>query len=142
MLVLIGIAAVVLISISDFSYIRAILKGCAKPHRVTWGIFFVTALVIFLSQLLLGAAESLFVFGWFVIVNLAIFVLSLFPGKGETGVSRENVIALVLVPISLILWLITGPWQALICILVADTIGIALSVIKTWRNPWSEPRLM
>lgn len=143
MLAAIGILAVVLISISDLSYVRAIWRRQAKPHRYTWFIFLMTALVIFGSQFALGSRDSLFVFGWFVVVNLTIFSLSLTRGRGEGGLDWPNSTALVIALTSITLWFaMSSALMALICILVADTIGITLSLIKTWRDPSSEPLMM
>lgn len=133
----------VLISVSDLSYVRAIWRREAQPHRYTWFIFLMTALVIFGSQLSLGSTTSLFVFGWFVIVNATIFFLSLTKARGEGGIDAPNTVALGIALMSVVLWFfMESPLAALACILVADTIGIGLSLVKTWRNPLSEPLLM
>ena len=143
MLAAIGILAVILISISDLSYVKAIWRRQAQPHRYTWFIFLMTALVIFGSQFALGSRDSLFVFGWFVVVNLTIFCLSLTRGRGEGGLDWPNSLALVIALTSITLWFaMSSALMALICILVADTIGITLSLIKTWRDPSSEPLMM
>ncbi|HRC28114.1 MAG TPA: hypothetical protein PKV96_01885 [Candidatus Saccharimonas sp.] len=139
----IGIFAVILISISDLSYVKAIWRRQAQPHRYTWFIFLMTALVIFWSQFALGSRDSLFVFGWFVVVNLTIFCLSLTRGRGVGGLDWPNSIALIVALASITLWFtMSSALMALICILVADTIGITLSLIKTWRDPSSEPLMM
>ena len=91
----------------------------------TWFIFLMTALVIFWSQFALGSRDSLFVFGWFVVVNLTIFCLSLTRGRGVGGLDWPHSIALIVALASITLWfMMRSVLMALICILVADTIAI------------------
>ena len=138
-----GLVSIGLVSISDVSYIRDIYRREAQPHRMTWFIFVMTSAVAFATQLSIGASTSLFVFGWFVLVNTTIFVLTLTPGRGLGGSEPWEWLALVLAIGSLGIWVkLNAPLWALVCVLVADSIGIGMTAKKTWVQPFSEPRLM
>ncbi|QQR51564.1 hypothetical protein IPF89_01900 [Candidatus Saccharibacteria bacterium] len=63
--------------------------------------------------------------------------------SGRGGLDWPNSLALVIALTSITLWFaMSSALMALVCILVADTIGITLSLIKTWRDPSSEPLMM
>lgn len=143
MLAAFGIVAVALISISDISYVRAIIRKDARPQRSTWLIFSMSALVVFVSQASLGASASLAVFGWFALVNTTIFLLSLSRGRGTGGIDMPNTISLAIALASIGTWYwLSSPLAALACILTADTIAIGLSLVKTWRDPNTETLMM
>ena len=108
--------------ISIIPYFRSILKGDTKPHRMTFFIWTILILIAFFSQLAKGASWSLLLTAGDGIAVLATFILSVKFGVG--GLEWRDIISLVGVVVSLILWYLTKePATALFLIILIDLIG-------------------
>ena len=127
----------ILFTISYLVYIKAIIKGQARPHRTTrLVILFLATLTAFSlytqnsqSAFWLAAISSFF--------SLIIFVLSLKYGMG--GWSRTDIICLIFAVIGIILWKTTNnPSLALYLAIAADFTGFFPTLVKTYRLPKSE----
>jgi hypothetical protein len=132
-----GIAAA-LIGLADMApYVRDTLRRSTRPHRGTWLIWTVLAVVVSLSQLADGGS-------WSVAVAVAqaatnALVLALAIRFGTEGVSAPDVILIALAGGGVAGWLLAGePLVATACVVAADLIAAGMMVPKTWRDPGSE----
>ena len=127
-----------LIGVADtIPYVRDTLRGTTRPHRGTWLIWGVLAVVVCLSQYADGASWSLVMAGVQAVLTSVIFVLSI--RRGEGGLSRTELVMMAIAGAGVIGWLIAGePLVATACVVAADLIGAAMMVPKTYRDPESE----
>jgi len=118
-------------------YVRDVLGGSTRPHRGTWLIWSVLAIVACLSQRADGASWSLVLVVTQAVFTSAIFVLAIPRGVG--GVAPRELALIALAGVGVAGWLIAdAPVVATACVVAADLIGLALMVPKTWRDPGSE----
>jgi hypothetical protein len=118
-------------------YIKKILAGKTRPEKSSWWIWTILMLVAFLAQLAAGATWSLLLTGTLLIGNLAIAILSRRYGYGKF--KKIDISALLLTALGLWLWWITkNPLVALLIIICVDFSGNILTMLKTWRAPYSE----
>jgi DNA helicase HerA-like ATPase len=134
---LLGLAAG-LIGIADtIPYVRDTLKGTTRPHRGTWLIWGVLAILVSLSQYADGAAWSLVMAGVQAVLTSLIFLLSL--RRGEGGLSRTDLTMIAIAAGGVVGWILAEePIVATACVVAADLIGAAMMVPKTYRDPDSE----
>jgi hypothetical protein len=127
-----------LVGVADtLPYIRDMLRGVTRPHRGTWLIWGVLAIVVCLSQHADGASWSLVMAGSQAVLTTIVFVLAL--RRGEGGVSRLDALMIAVAVGGLSGWILADePLVATVCVVAADSIGVALMVPKTYRDPDSE----
>jgi hypothetical protein len=126
------------IAIADtVPYVRDTLRGSTRPHRGTWLIWGVLAVVVCLSQYADGASWSLVMAAFQAVLTSLIFLLSI--RRGEGGLSPTEVTMLAIAGMGVIGWVVADePLVATACVVAADIIGAALMVPKTYRDPESE----
>lgn len=118
-------------------YIRDILKKKTKPERASWLIWTVLGLIAFFSQLAKGATDSLWLTAGQTLAVLLVFLLSIKYGSG--GLDSRNIKALAAAVVCLIIWYLTQEaFFALCIVIVIDSIGTFLTLIKSYREPESE----
>lgn len=118
-------------------YVRDTLRGATRPHRGTWLIWGVLAVVVCLSQYADGASWSLVMVAVQAVLTGVIFALSIRRGTG--GLSAPELVMIAIAAAGLIGWVIADePLVATACVIVADVIGAAMMVPKTYRAPESE----
>jgi hypothetical protein len=118
-------------------YVRDILRGSTQPHRGTWLIWSVLAMVVCLSQRADGASWSLIMAGTQAVLTSLIFMLAVRHGTG--GVTRSELIMTAVAGGGVIGWILAEePIVATVCVVMADLIGAAMMVPKTHRDPESE----
>ena len=127
-----------LVAIADtLPYIRDIFRGSTRPHRGTWLIWSVLAIVVCLSQRADGASWSLIMAATQGAATSLIFVLAIRHGEG--GVSTTDLVLIAVAGGGVIGWIVADePIVATICVVAADLIGVALMLPKTYRDPGSE----
>ena len=132
-----GIAAA-LVGIADtIPYVRDTLRGSTRPHRGTWLVWSVLAVVVCFSQEADGASWSLPMAVTQAVLITLIFALSL--GRGVGGAGAADGVMLAIAAAGLAGWLVVGtPLVATACVVVADVIAVAMMVPKTYRDPYSE----
>ena len=141
LLVSAGIASGVISLIDPIPYIRDTLRGATRPHRGTWLIWSVLGTVAFASQAADGGTWSLVMVGVQATTITFTFLLSLRFGQGALT-HRERVLVGI-AAIGVLGWVASSdPTIATVCIVLADLIGVAMMIPKTWRDPWSETRSM
>ena len=127
-----------LVGVADtLPYVRDTLRGTTRPHRGTWLIWAVLAIVVCLSQRADGASWSLLMAVAQAVLTSLIFLLAI--GRGEGGVTAADRVMVAIAGAGVIGWMIAGePIVATACVIAADLIGAALMVPKTHRDPDSE----
>jgi hypothetical protein len=132
-----GVLAGVVGVIDTIPYVRDTLRGATRPHRGTWLIWGVLALVVFLSQRADGATWSLVMAGAQVVLTVLVFILAIRMGEG--GLSSTDAILIAIAGGGVAGWmLVEEPIVATACVIVADLIGAAMMVPKVYRDPGSE----
>jgi len=126
------------IGIADtIPYVRDTLRGVTRPHRGTWLIWGVLAVVVCLSQYADGASWSLIMAAVQAVLTSLIFVLSI--RRGEGGLSPTELVMIAIASGGVVGWIVADePLVATVCVVAADVIGAAMMVPKTYRDPESE----
>jgi hypothetical protein len=137
LVVVLGLAAG-LVGVADtIPYVRDTLRGATRPHRGTWLIWGVLAVVVCLSQYADGASWSLVMAGAQAVLTAVIFALSIRHGEG--GVRPVELVMIAVASVGVIGWIaVEEPLVATVCVVAADLIGAAMMIPKTYRDPESE----
>jgi len=118
-------------------YIRDTVRGSTRPHRGTWLIWGVLGIIVCLSQRADGASWSLIMSAAQIFLTVAVFVLAIRHGEG--GLSPADMAMIAIAGGGVIGWFVSGePVIATGCVVVADLMGVAMMVPKTYRDPASE----
>ena len=118
-------------------YVRDIVRGTTRPHRGTWLIWGVLAIVVFASQRAEGASWSLIMAGSQAVVTSVVFLLAIRHGEG--GMSAPDVALIAMAGGGVIGWLVADePLIAIAGVITADVIAAAMMAPKTFRDPDSE----
>ncbi len=118
-------------------YIRDIFRGTTRPERASWFIWTVLGFIAFFSQLAEGASHSLWLTAGQTLAVFSVFVLSVKYGYGGLG-SRDRK-ALAGAGVGLVLWYLTShAYLALFLVIVVDSFGTVLTVLKAYEDPASE----
>ena len=127
-----------LVGVADtLPYVRDTLHGTTRPHRGTWLIWAVLAIVVCLSQRADGASWSLLMAVAQAVLTSLIFLLAI--GRGEGGVTAADRVMVAIAGAGVVGWIVADePIVATACVIAADLIGAALMVPKTHRDPDSE----
>jgi hypothetical protein len=132
-----GILAGIVGASDTLPYVRDTVRGSTRPHRGTWLIWGVLTIVVCLSQAADGASWSLIMPVVEAILTSVTFLLALRWGVG--GLRPVEVTMMAIAGVGVIGWMIADePIVATVCVVVADLIGAAMMVPKTWRDPDSE----
>jgi len=134
---ILGVLAGVVGIADSIPYVRDTVRGSTRPHRGTWLIWSVLAIIVCLSQRADGASWSLIMTAAQTFLTGAIFWLSI--RRGEGGLCRGDIVMIILAGGGVIGWLVAGdPVIATGCVVAADLLGVAMMVPKTYRDPGSE----
>ena len=132
-----GVLAAVVGVADTLPYIRDTLRGATRPHRGTWLIWGVLGIVVCVSQRADGASWSLVMAGSQAVLTVLVFLLAL--RRGEGGVSRVDALMIAIAAGGVSGWILSDePIVATLCVVAADSIGVALMLPKTYRDPDSE----
>jgi hypothetical protein len=131
--VLAGLASVA----NTIPYIRDIVRGTTRPHRGTWSIWAVLAIVVYVSQRADGASWSLIMAGVQALLTSLVFALAI--RRGEGGLSAGDAIMLVIAAGGIVGWAVADePIVATASVVVADLLAAAMMTPKTYGDPGSE----
>jgi len=132
-----GILAVGVAVADTIPYVRDILGGTTRPHRGTWLVWGILAIVVTLSQLADGASWSVLVAAAQAGLTFGVFALSI--RRGEGGCGRVDAVMLAIAAGGIAGWAVAGePIVATLCIIVADLVAATTMMPKTYRDPGSE----
>lgn len=132
-----GILAGILSVLDAAPYVRDVVRGTTRPHRGTWLIWSSLALVALASQVADGAEWSIVMVAGQALATGVIFLFSI--RRGEGGLSPVDLTLITIAALGVVGWLLLSePVVATACVVVADTLGVAMMLPKTWRDPASE----
>ena len=132
-----GVAAASIGLADMVPYVRDTIRRSTRPHRGTWLIWTVLAVVVSLSQYADGGSWSVAMAVAQAATNGLVLALAIRFGTG--GVSAFDVTLIAFAGAGVAGWLLAGdPLVATGCVVAADLIAAAMMVPKTWRDPGSE----
>jgi hypothetical protein len=132
-----GVLAGVVGVVDTVPYVRDIVRGTTRPHRGTWFIWGMLAIVVCVSQRADGASWSLVMAGTQAVLTTFIFVLAI--RRGEGGLSPADGVLIAIAAGGMAAWvLVDEPLVATACVIAADLIAAAMMVPKVYRDPGSE----
>jgi hypothetical protein len=131
-----------LVGIADtVPYVRDTVRGATRPHRGTWLIWGVLAIVVSISQRADGASWSLVLTTSQAVLTALVFVLAIRHGEG--GLAAFELSLLALASGGIVGWILAGePLVAVMCVIVADLSAVAMMTPKAYRDPHSETLAM
>jgi hypothetical protein len=126
-------------SLGGFYYLFETIVGKAQPNRITWLLWGIFPLVIFVAQRAQGVEDiswASFVAGF---TPLLIVAASFFNKKAFWKSEPRDYYLMAAAIIGIILWAITAnPNLALLFSLLADMLAGIPTIIKAYRHPHSE----
>src|SRR6476661_7523564 len=118
-------------------YVRDTLHGSTRPHRGTWLIWGILAIIACLSQRAAGGSWSVLMTATQAILTGLVFLLAIRYGEG--GMSATDLSLIALAGAGVVGWILARePVVALGCVIAADMIAIAMMTPKVHRDPHSE----
>ncbi len=135
MLAGIGILAGLVALIDTVPYIRDIRRGRTRPQRATWLIWSVLGVAAFAAQAAGAANWGLIMIGTQAVLMATIFIMAIPTEVG--GMRAIDLTMLALAGAGLVGWIVDAPVVATISVVIADSLGVALMLPKTWRDPES-----
>src|SRR3954451_4993054 len=118
-------------------YVRDTLRRSTRPHRGSWLIWTVLALVAFLSQRADGASWSLVMFSVQLVMDALVLALAVRYGTGALSAPEAGLLALAAAGVGG--WVVAGdPVVATAFVVAADLAAFALMIPKSWCDPGSE----
>jgi hypothetical protein len=118
-------------------YIRETVRGSTRPHRGTWFIWAVLAVVASLSQRAGGASWSVIMTATQAILTALVFVLA--TRHGEGGIGRRDLSLGAVAAAGVAGWgLAHEPTLAIACVIFADLAAVVMMTPKAYHDPHSE----
>ena len=135
---ILGIISGILGVVAAVPYIKDILHGSTRPNTVSWALWVLLLLISILAQISAGASWSLvFLIGDFLGTS-AVLILCL-GGYGYKEYGWIEWVCLALAIIAIVSWQLTNqPILAIVFAIIADFMAAVPTVIKAYRDPWSE----
>ena len=126
-------------SLGGLYYLAEVLTGRAQPNRITWLLWGLFPMVIFVAQRAQGVAEvswASFVAG---LTPLLVVVASFFNRKAYWKSEPRDYGLMAAAVLGLLLWALTDrPNLALLFSLLADGLASVPTLLKAYRHPRSE----
>lgn len=133
-----GAAAVALTVLAYLPYLRAIVRGRARPHVFSWVIWTATTLVVFAAQVQSGAGAGAWPTGVSGLLTLTVAVLA-FAHRADTAITRTDWAFLGAAGASLPWWYVTSdPLWAVVILTTVDVLGFGPTLRKGYRRPHEE----
>lgn len=121
-------------------YIRAVLRGKARPNRVTWGVISIAPLIAFFAMLSKGVTfqEGLYTLGSG-LSPMLIFISTFIAKYPAWKIEKFDLYCGSIAIAGLILWKITGEGNAAVALsIIADLFATLPTVKKAFYHPESE----
>ncbi|MGE5425856.1 MAG: hypothetical protein ACM3PZ_02175 [Bacillota bacterium] len=125
--------------IGIYSYGREVVRGNAKPNRVTWLMWSIAPLIATAAGLASGvslAVIPVFMSGF---GPLIIFILSFTNKKSYWKLVKFDYLCGFVSLLALVLWAVTKqPAIAIVFAIASDLIAAVPTLVKSWRYPETE----
>jgi hypothetical protein len=134
---ILGVAAGLAGIADTVPYVRDTVRGSTRPHRGTWLIWAVLAIVACVSQRADGGSWSVLMTGTQAVLTGFVFVLAIRHGEG--GMEARDLFLLALAGAGVIGWILARqPVVAVGCVVAADLTAVVMMTPKVRRDPESE----
>ncbi len=135
---IIGIVSGIIAMLAIIPYVKDILHGTTRPNIFSWSLWAALLLISLLAQLSAGASWSIiFLVGDLIGTSIVLVLAIIGYGYGKYGWIEW--ICLALAVIAIISWLITSqPLLAIFFALLADLMASVPTIVKSFKDPWSE----
>ena len=131
------ITSSILALISPLTYVYAILKGQAKPHRTTRLVLLLITSLTTISLFPQQDRGAIYLAAVSTLQSVIIFILSLKYGMG--GYAKSDLTCLGIALLGIILWQVTqNPILGLYSAILADFTGMIPALVKTFYKPETE----
>lgn len=136
--IILGVISGILAGTAIVPYVKDIVHGTTRPNTVSWALWVLLLLISILAQISAKASFSLiFLIGD--LIGTSIVLILCLIGYGYSKYGWVEKICLCLAAIAIISWQLTHqPVLALIFAIIADLLASIPTVVKTYRDPWSE----
>lgn len=122
-------------------YIYSILKGKTTPHLFTWLVWSITTTVIFFAQVKSHSGVGAWPIGFSALVTIFIACLA-YTKRESVKITPSDWIFLIMALSSIPLWYFTAnPLWAIVILTGTDLCGFGPTILKAYRQPYSEPIL-
>ena len=132
------LAAILSIS-GSITYSYHVIKGNAKPNRVTWILWGLIPIVAFFAQLDEGVGHEAIMTFMAGFGPIIVLISTFFNKNSYWQVSKLDIICGILSVIAVILWLSTGDGNVAIALsILADLLAAIPTIHKSFVHPESE----
>lgn len=133
--------AIALTFVAFYPYIRAIIRGTAKPHVFSWVIWGSTTFVVFLAQLEAKGGVGAWPIGVSGVITIFVAVLA-YTKKADVSITKTDWLFFIVAMSSLPFWYFTSdPLWAVVILTIVDILGFGPTIRKTYHQPHSESLL-
>lgn len=136
---LVGIVAGIVSLTAYPVYIRDILRKQTRPNKVTWWILALLNGMLSVSYYMAGARDTIWIPISYTTGFTVIAIISLKYGEGTWKKSDWICLAGALFSL-LVWWILQSAEIALYLIIITDFIGLAPTMYKTLKRPWTESK--
>lgn len=127
--------------LAGIGYVMATVRGQARPNRVTWGLWSITAWLAFFGQLAEGVGLAVVLTLSVATIPTLIFFGS-FIGGAYWKFSKLDIVCLSLSLVALIGWQLTASGLVAIVLSIAvDLLAGIPTIVQAWREPESESHI-
>jgi hypothetical protein len=125
--------------IGTSSYLYEVIKGRAKPHKVTWFLWALAPLIAFAAQINQGVGISALMTFAVGFGPLVIFIASFFNKKSDWQITKFDLFCGAISIFALILWGLTkDAFLALVLAMAADGVACIPTYLKSYKHPETE----
>ena len=122
-------------------YLRSIMRGEAKPHAITWGIWGIMMAIVFFAQLLEGGGAGSWLTAVSALFTIAFFSFSL-TASSRQYITRTDWWMLGGALLAVVPWILTdNPLWSVILITLMDACAYGPTVRKAFYHPHTEPAI-
>jgi len=135
---MLGIVSGMIALLAIIPYVKDILYGTTRPNIFSWSLWVFLLLISLLAQLSAGASWSIIFLLGDLIGTSIVLVLSI-VGYGYGKYGWIEWICLTLAVVAIISWQATSqPLLAIIFAALADLMASIPTIVKSFKDPWSE----